>query len=196
MFNKTSKPVREVHIDSRPREKCGVVGVWTTDDYAPYIARRALAALQHRGQESAGLSVLNLNGKITTYKKMGLVPHVLTETVLKNLGQGHSAIGQNRYATFGHSHIGNAQPIAMLNGKYQLSLGHNGNIPNVSNIKAQLSGKFAAAGDTELMTALLHKKRKEYTSWEETFIKVLPEFQGAYSLVILTNDGSIFGIRD
>jgi amidophosphoribosyltransferase len=187
--------MRTTH-ESETREKCGVVGVWTTDTYAPYIARRALAALQHRGQESAGLSVLNLDGKITTYKKMGLVPHVLTETVLKNLGLGHSAIGQNRYATFGHSHIGNAQPIAMLNGKFQLSLGHNGNIPNVANIKAQLSARFSASGDTELMTALLHKRRKDYRSWEQTLIKVLPEFQGAYSLVILTNDGSIFGVRD
>jgi amidophosphoribosyltransferase len=196
MFNKTSKQVHEIRIDSRPREKCGVVGVWTTDTYAPYIARRALAALQHRGQESAGLSVLNPDGKISTFKKMGLVPHVLTETILKNLGQGHSAIGQNRYATFGHSHIGNAQPIAMLNGKYQLTLGHNGNIPDVGNLKKQLSARFATSGDTELMTALLHKKRKEYSSWEETFINVLPEFRGAYSLIILTNDGSIFGIRD
>ena len=187
--------MKETHA-SETREKCGIVGVWTTDTYAPYIARRALAALQHRGQESAGLSVLNLDGKINTFKKMGLVPHVLTETVLKNLGEGHSAIGQNRYATFGHSHIGNAQPIAMLNGKYQLSLGHNGNIPNVTNIKAQLSERFASLGDTELMTALIHKRRKNYDSWEQTLIKVLPEFQGAYSLVILTNDGSIFGVRD
>src|SRR5690242_8864894 len=93
------------------KEKCGVVGVWTADTYAPYIARRALAALQHRGQESAGLSVLNANGKISTYKKMGLVPHVLTENVVKKLGNGHTAIAQNRYATFGKSHTDNAQPI-------------------------------------------------------------------------------------
>ncbi len=187
--------MRKTHA-SEIREKCGVVGVWTTDNYAPYIARRALAALQHRGQESAGLSVLNLDGKISTYKKMGLVPHVLTESVIKNLGPGHSAIGQNRYATFGHSHEANAQPIAMLNGKFQLSLGHNGNIPNVTNIKKQLSARFANSGDTEVMTALLHKKRKDFTSWEETLINVLPEFQGAYSLTILTNDGSLFGVRD
>src|SRR5437660_194803 len=140
---------------SEIREKCGVVGVWTSDTYAPYIARRALASLQHRGQESAGMSVLNLNGKISTYKKMGLVPHVLTETVLKNLGQGHSAIAQNRYATFGGSHVGYAQPIAMTHGKYQLSIGHNGNIPNITNLKQQLGGKYTASGDTEIMTALI-----------------------------------------
>src|SRR5258708_6306681 len=123
---------------SEIREKCGVVGVWTTDTYAPYIARRASAALQHRGQESAGLSVLNPDGKISTYKHMGLVPHVLTESVLKKLGPGHSAIAQNRYATFGRSHTANAQPIALTQGKFQVSIGHNGNIPNVANLKKQL----------------------------------------------------------
>ncbi|HVA97184.1 MAG TPA: formyltransferase family protein [Candidatus Acidoferrales bacterium] len=178
------------------REKCGVVGVWSADDTAPYIARRASASLQHRGQESAGLSVLNPDGKISTYKKMGLVPHVLTESVLKKLGPGHTAIAQNRYATFGGSHEGNAQPIAMLHGKYQLSLGHNGNIPTVSNIRHQLSSRFAASGDTELMTALIHKERKNHKNWVDTLMDVLPQFNGAYSLTILTNNGSIFGVRD
>src|SRR6266404_3605342 len=181
---------------SEIREKCGVVGVWTTDTYAPYIARRALASLQHRGQESAGLSVLNPDGKISTYKNMGLVPHVLTESVLKKLGFGHMAIAQNRYATFGGSHVGYAQPIAMTHGKYQLSIGHNGNIPNIANLKQQLSDKFTASGDTETMAALIHKERKNYASWEEALIHVLPQCQGAYSLVMLTNDGTIFGIRD
>lgn len=178
------------------REKCGVVGVWTADTFAPYVARRALAALQHRGQESAGLSVLNSSGKISTYKDMGLVPHVLTENVLKKLGNGHVSIAQNRYATFGKSHAINAQPITITHGKFQLSLGHNGNIPYVSNIKKQLDTKNAASGDTELITLLIHKERKNYNSWEETLTHVLPQFQGAYCLVILTNDGSLFGVRD
>jgi len=181
---------------SEIREKCGVVGVWTTDTYAPYVARRALASLQHRGQESAGLSVLNPDNKISTYKHMGLVPHVLTEPVLKRLGPGNMAIAQNRYATFGGSHLGNAQPIAMLNGNYQLSLGHNGNIPDVSNLKKQLSARFTASGDTEILTAVIHKQRKQHKNWIETLLHVLPQVRGAYSLVILTNDGSIFGVRD
>jgi amidophosphoribosyltransferase len=181
---------------SEIREKCGVVGVWTSDTYAPYIARRASAALQHRGQESAGLSVLNPNGKISTHKGMGLVPHVLTESVLKKLGVGHTSIAQNRYATFGRSHTANAQPIALTHGKFQLSLGHNGNIPTVTNIKHLLSGKNSASGDTELMTTLIHKERKNYDSWEETLIHTLLEFHGAYCLIMLTNDGSLFGIRD
>ena len=127
---------------------------------------------------------------------MGLVPHVLTESVLKKLGNGHTAIAQNRYATFGRSHSANAQPIALTHGKFQLSLGHNGNIPDVANVKKLLDVKNASSGDTELMTSLIHKERRNYASWEETLTHILPEFRGAYCLVIITNDGSLFGVRD
>src|SRR5215469_12929095 len=144
------------------REKCGVVGVWTLDTSSSYIARHALATLQHRGQESAGLSVFHPNGKIATYKNMGLVPHVLTENVLRKLGNGHTAIAQNRYATFGRSHKDNAQPVTITTGKYHLSLGHNGNIPNVSLLKRSLGIKNTSAADTELMAKLIHKERKNY----------------------------------
>jgi len=181
---------------SEIREKCGVVGVWTSDIYTPYIARQALAALQHRGQESAGLSVLNSRSKISTYKNMGLVPHVLSESMLKKLGPGHMAIAQNRYATFGRSHLGNAQPITITHSKFQLSLGHNGNIPNVTNLKKHLGLKNSVSGDTELIASLIHKERKNYATWEETLINVLPHCHGAYSLVMVTNDGHLFGIRD
>ena len=126
MVDKTVQSVNDSIFNSHPKEKCGVVGVWSTGTSAPYIARQALASLQHRGQESAGISVLNTTGKISTYKKMGLVPHVLTEKVLEKLGGGHVAIAQNRYATFGTSHTSNAQPISITHGHFQLSLGHNG----------------------------------------------------------------------
>src|SRR5260221_5387302 len=127
---------------------------------------------------------------------MELVADALTESVLKKLGPGHSAIAQNRYATFGGSHEKNAQPIAITKGQYQLSLGHNGNIPDVTNLKKALNIKNSAAADTELMTMLIHQERKHYKTWEETLTHVLPQCRGAYSLVILTNDGSIFGVRD
>lgn len=195
MSNKIDKPLSKIRINSHLREKCGVVGVWTSDTYAPYVARKALIALQHRGQESAGVSVLNVKGKIATYKNMGLIPHVLTESILKKLGNGHIAIAQNRYATFGRSHTRNAQPITITTGKFQLSLGHNGNIPTVTNLKKQLGVK-SASGDTELMTSLIHKERKNYATWEKTLMNVLPQCHGAYCLVILTNDGSLFGTRD
>jgi amidophosphoribosyltransferase len=181
---------------SEIREKCGVVAVWTADIYSPYIARQALAALQHRGQESAGLSVLNSGGKISTYKNMGLVPHVLPESMLKKLGDGHMAIAQNRYATFGKSHMGNAQPIALTNGKFQLSLGHNGNIPNITNLKKLLGITKSSSGDTETVASVIHKERKNYSTWEETLINVLPLCHGAYSVVMVTNDGNLFGARD
>ena len=127
---------------------------------------------------------------------MGLVPHVLTESVIKKLGLGHTAIAQNRYATFGKSSTVNAQPLVITHGKFQLSLGHNGNIPDVANLKQQLGLKNSPLGDTELMTTLIHRERKHYESWEETLISLLPQFYGAYSLVMLTDDGSLFGMRD
>ena len=181
--------------NSHPKEKCGVVGVWTADAMASYFARRALAALQHRGQESAGMSVFS-QGKIKTFKGMGLVPHVLTEEVLKKLGTGHTSIGHNRYATFGKSSTENAQPITVIHGKFQLSLAHNGNIPTVTNLKKHLGTGKKVMGDTELMTHMLSTERKKYASWEETMMHTLPLFHGAYCLTIITNDGSLFGARD
>jgi amidophosphoribosyltransferase len=178
------------------REKCGIVGVWTEDVHANYLTRRALAALQHRGQESAGLSILNPNGIIETYKDMGLVPNVLTEDVLKRLGNGHMAIGHNRYATFGKSSVKNAQPIVVSDNQYQISIAHNGNIPSVNNIKKQLTIDTTVMGDTELMAQLLLKNRSAYMTWEETLVATLPQFHGAYCLMMLTNKASLFGIRD
>ncbi len=178
------------------KEKCGVVAVWTSSMHASYYARRASASLQHRGQESAGMSVLNPTGKISTHKGMGLVPHVLTEDVLKKLGNGKAAIAQNRYGTFGKSSMETAQPIEIRYHKLHLVLGHNGNIPDVSNIRKKFDVGKKRQSDTALIAFLITKERHKYTSWEETLIHVLPEFRGAYCLVILTNDGSLFGIRD
>ncbi len=178
------------------REKCGVIAVWDANGHAPYLARLALAALQHRGLESAGLSVYTPKNKIVTYKGMGLVPHVLTDTIIQNLGKSQSVIGQNRYGTSGESSFSNAQPLDITNDKYQISIGHNGNIPDVSNLKKHLGGHEKANSDTTLMAKLLIKERKSFNSWEETLVHTLPFFEGAYNLTILTEDGSIFAVRD
>jgi len=178
------------------KEKCGVVGIWTETNQAAYLTRLALASLQHRGQESAGISLFNSKDKISTYKGMGLVPLVLTDKAIKQLGHGKSAIGHNRYGTSGISSLDNAQPIEVTNGKYQLSLGHNGNIPDISMIRKNIGSGKKIISDTILMSSLLVQSRPKYKSWEDTFSHILPQFKGAYSLTILTNDGSVFGIRD
>ena len=178
------------------KEKCGIVGVWHKQDHASYYVRRGLSALQHRGQESAGISTLNQKGTITTAKGMGLVSHVLSDDILKKLGNNKLAIGQNRYGTSGKSSTENAQPIQIKVKKQQLSIGHNGNIPDLANIRKKLGERKTNISDTLLMATLLMKERPSFATWEETLSAVLPEFHGAYNLVILTNEGSLFGIRD
>jgi amidophosphoribosyltransferase len=178
------------------QEKCGVIGVYTASNHAPRFVRQGLAALQHRGQESTGISIAKPDGKITTYKNMGLVPLVLTSDVLQKLGQSKLAIGHNRYATSGGSSVDNAQPIEVKQGKYHISIGHNGNIPDVSNLRQELGERKKTTSDTVLVAKVLLKQRPNFSSWEETLASVLPICRGAYNFVIVTNDNSLFGIRD
>jgi amidophosphoribosyltransferase len=178
------------------KEKCGVVAVYDANNNAPYLARLALAALQHRGLESAGLSVYSLTEKIISHKGMGLVPHVLTDAVLLKLGKSNAATGQNRYGTSGESSLTNAQPIFLKNDKYQISVGHNGNLPDIANIKKLLGLDEEVSSDTIAMSKLLLKRRPDYPNWEQTLINTLPLFEGAYNLSILTEDGSIYAARD
>lgn len=187
---------KSVRINSHLKEKCGVIAVYSASNYASYFARRGLSALQHRGQESAGISILNDRKKIITHKGMGLIPLVMTETVLKKLGHSPVAIAHNRYATSGSGGAQNAQPMEVKNGKYHMAIGHNGNIPDVSNIRKKLGIKKSITSDTFLAASLIIQERLKYNTWEETFAHVLPEFRGAYNFVILTNDGSLFAIRD
>ena len=183
-------------VQRKLKEKCGIIGVYTASQHASSYAKQGLAALQHRGQESAGMSILTPQKKIKTYTGMGIIPHVLTNSVLKKLGENAMAIGHNRYATSGHGALGNAHPIEIKNKKYQVSIGHNGNIPELSSIRKKLGEKKRTISDTTLMARLLMQERPQFTSWEGTLINTLPEFKGAYNLVFLTNDGSLFGIRD
>lgn len=174
------------------KEKCGVIGVWNSNGHAPSYARRGLAALQHRGQESAGLSILTEQGNIQTYKGMGFVLQVLTDDVMRQIGNSRFTIGHNRYSTSGESVGDNAQPFELKNGNYQISIGHNGNIPDIVNITND-GEKFTS--DTPVIAKELLKNRPEFADWEETMTHVLPTFKGAYCLVILTEDG-LYAVRD
>jgi amidophosphoribosyltransferase len=179
------------------KEKCGVVGVWTAEKDAPYLARRGLIALQHRGQEGAGLSVLDPQNNILTHKGMGLIPNVLTADIMKELGDGHFAIAQNRYGTSGSGNVKNAQPIERRHGDLQMTLGHNGNIPEDLPLLRKKAGDHSKQiSDTSLMASIIMKERIASSTWEEALIKALPQFKGAYCNIILTNEGSIYGMRD
>lgn len=179
------------------KEKCGVVGVWTIEKDAPYLARRGIISLQHRGQEGAGLSVLTPKKDIVTHKGMGLIPNVLTEEAMTLLGSSNFAIAQNRYGTSGSGNVKNAQPIERKHGDLQMSLGHNGNIPEDLPLLRKKAGDHSKQiSDTSLMATLIMKERIVSNSWEEALVTVLPMFKGAFCNIILTNEPSIYAMRD
>lgn len=187
-----------VVLEEQLKEKCGVIGVWCAEKIASLYIRKGLSALQHRGQESAGISIYTPENKIQTYKGMGLIPNVLTTDVIHQLGESKVAIGHNRYSTTGSSTACNAQPITLTKGKFQISIGHNGNIPEYQHLLEQLEekSKEECSSDTYLVAQLLLQERPKYSDWDETLKNVLPRIRGAFCFVILTSDGAMYGARD
>ncbi|MBO0787617.1 MAG: class II glutamine amidotransferase, partial [Actinobacteria bacterium] len=140
--------------DRPPRDECGVFGVWSPDEDVAKLAYFGLYALQHRGQESAGIAVSD-GSRILVYKDMGLVAQVFDESVLTTL-RGHIAVGHNRYSTSGASVWENAQPTFRSTPGGSLALGHNGNLTNTLELAGLVPGSQPLHGtsDTEVLTAL------------------------------------------
>ena len=144
--------------DPPPREACGVFGVWAPGEDVAKLAYYGLYALQHRGQESAGIAVSD-GSRIVVHKEMGLVAQVFDEPALTAL-RGHIAVGHCRYSTTGASVWANAQPTFRSTPTTSLALGHNGNLINTRELAALLgetgqgSGGIAATSDTDVLTAL------------------------------------------
>ncbi len=184
-----------IFSESKLHEKCGVVGIWTKSNQASYFARRSLAMLQHRGQESTGISIWR-GGNIVQLVGMGLVAQVLTDEALKKLGKNTVAIAHNRYSTTGNSTLENSQPLLLTYKKFQISIAHNGNIPDLTYLKKHVKKQLKQTSDTAMLAQLLLEKRELFTNWEETLLDVLPNIIGAFSLAILTEDGNMFAIRD
>ena len=176
------------------QEKCGIVGIVTPHDGAPRIARNALIALQHRGQDSAGISVQGRRD-LKTYYGMGLIPVALPEELVELVGPGRVAIAHNRYSTSGSVSKANAQPVQIREGDFVLSLAHNGNLTNPGWFRQYVVADDDTS-DTILLAHYLVQRRPEYESWKETFINELPKAEGAFSAVAVTEDGSLHGFRD
>ncbi len=146
-----------------------------------------LFALQHRGQESAGIAVNN-HGTILYRKEMGMVSEIFDDVVLNYL-KGHSAIGHVRYSTTGDSYAENAQPLVIKYTKGHMAIAHNGNITNAAEIKHALEKQgtiFQTTSDTEIIAALLSRIRIKYNSIEDALQEVMAQIKGAYSLLIMT----------
>ncbi len=175
-------------------DECGVFGVCDSDD-AANLAYLGLYALQHRGQESAGIATLDDAGAIHVEREMGYVADVFDEVRISRL-PGRTAIGHVRYSTSGASLLANAQPIVFATGRGPLGLAHNGNLVNAREIRASLESKgalFTTTSDSEVILHLI--ARSSAPTLAGAIADALSEVRGAYSLVILSREG-IFAVRD
>ncbi|MHA1819211.1 MAG: amidophosphoribosyltransferase [Promethearchaeota archaeon] len=190
----------KIYEADKLREKCGVFGILSHDpsQQVSKYTYYGLMALQHRGQEAAGISIVNGNGVIHTYKNLGLVAQVLTPEVLKKLW-GNVAIGHVRYGTAGSGSVKNAQPYQFESTHTSFALVFNGNIANYEILKRDLEKKgrvFTTNSDTEVIANILGSLMMATDDWIEA-LKMLTKFlDGSYSLILMTNEGELFGLRD
>ncbi|MBA2794817.1 MAG: amidophosphoribosyltransferase [Thermoleophilaceae bacterium] len=176
-----------------PRDECGVFGVYAPEFEVAKLSYFALYALQHRGQESAGIASCE-GGHIMTVRDLGLVSQVFDEQKLKALA-GTMAIGHVRYSTTGSSAWENAQPVYRSD-RRQIALAHNGNLINAVELHSELTDqgvKFRSTSDSEIIAALL--STHEADTVEEALADVMPRLEGAYSTVVMTQD-SVVAFRD
>jgi amidophosphoribosyltransferase len=177
----------------RPREQCGVFGVFGHKDAAK-LTYFGLYALQHRGQESTGI-VSSTGKSIYEHKGMGLVPEVFNETNLTGL-YGHIAIGHVRYSTTGSSVAKNAQPFVASHGGKTLAIAHNGNLTNARELRNDLEKKgsiFQTTMDSEIIVHLLARNIQK--GLEEAMVQTVSQIQGAYSCVLMTKE-KLIAFRD
>jgi amidophosphoribosyltransferase len=173
---------------------CGVVGVHSPGQDAAELAAQAIFALQHRGQESAGLAVSD-GSDVMVYKDLGLVDRVLSERTLQSL-RGQRAIAHCRYSTTGSTIWENSQPQFRLGPRRRVAVGHNGNLVNTQDLLDQLPGgrtRLVGTTDTELLTALLAEE--EGSDLVDALLHLLPRVSGAYSLVVM-DERRVIGARD
>jgi amidophosphoribosyltransferase len=184
-----------------PQDQCGVFGVWAPGEEVSKLTYFGLYALQHRGQESAGIATSN-GKKLLIYKDMGLVSQVFSESALESL-VGHVAIGHTRYSTTGSSSWRNAQPTLGKTASGTVALGHNGNLTNTTELLEILRANYPDQSDNEItggnttdtavLTALLAGNPDN--SLENTALELLPKVKGAFSLVFM-DEQTLYAARD
>ncbi len=182
-----------------PREECGVFGVYAPGHEVSRLSYFALYALQHRGQESAGIAAADVGGNIMTRRELGLVSQVFSENDLRTLS-GELAIGHVRYSTTGSNAWENSQPVHRSEGtngsQRELALGHNGNLINAVELREELTEKgvaFSSTSDSEIVAALIATHPSENV--EDAIADILPRLQGAFSIVVMTRE-KVVAFRD
>ncbi len=190
---------REISIAARHlHEECGVFGVYAKErcDVAG-LCYYGLYALQHRGQESAGI-VVNDDGIFRTYRDVGLVNEVFSSGRLAALGEGNIAVGHVRYGTTGSDNKRNVQPIVVNHYKGRMALAHNGNLTNSQTLRAALESQgsiFQTTSDTEVISYIIVQERLTHDSIERAVSAAMDRIEGAYSLV-LSSPGKLLAVRD
>jgi amidophosphoribosyltransferase len=184
-----------------PQDQCGVFGVWAPGEEVAKLTFFGLYALQHRGQESAGIATSD-GKKLLVYKDMGLVSQVFSESALESL-TGHVAVGHNRYSTTGSSSWRNAQPTLGRTAFGTVALGHNGNLTNTTDLLAMLRDRYPNQTDNEItggnttdtavLTALLAGDADH--TLEATALELLPKVKGAFCLVFM-DETTLYAARD
>ncbi|MFL5834603.1 MAG: amidophosphoribosyltransferase, partial [Solirubrobacterales bacterium] len=176
-----------------PRDECGVFGVYAPGHDVARLAYFSLYALQHRGQESAGIAVSD-EGRLTVLRDMGLVTQVFDEQKLRGL-HGDVAIGHTRYSTTGSTQWANAQPLIQRGRGRTVALGHNGNLVNAAALRAELAAEGITLGttsDTEMIAALI---ANDPAPIEDAVANAMARLEGAFSVVMLS-EGKLIGFRD
>jgi amidophosphoribosyltransferase len=182
-----------------PRDECGVFGLYAPGHEVSRLSYFALYALQHRGQESAGIAAADRGGHIVTRRELGLVSQVFSENDLRTLA-GELAIGHVRYSTTGSNAWENSQPVQRSEGtngsRREVALAHNGNLINALELHAELLERgvtFSSTSDSEIIAAMIATQPAD--SIEDAIAEVLPRLQGAFSIVAMTKD-RVVAFRD
>lgn len=183
---------------SKLHEECAVFGVSVTTDEAAGITYNGLLAMQHRGQEGAGIAV-SVDNKILYHKNKGLVTEVFSGKVLEKLPKSRVAVGHNRYSTTGNNTLANVGPFIteFLTGR--IATAHNGNIYNAQDIKKALQSQglhFHATSDSEVVSSLIAYEIMQQKSQTTGMIKAAEQFLGAFSLIVLHSDNRLIALRD
>ena len=192
--NSSSFKFQVSNFNNKPREACGLFGICGHADAAS-LTYFGLYALQHRGQESAGISVASDHG-IVEHKGMGLVSDVFDMSMLQQL-KGQCAIGHVRYSTTGSSVLTNAQPFMVRHRNKSYAVAHNGNLVNAHVLKDELEQAgsiFQTTMDTEVFLHLFVKNLE--LGFEQALVKTVTRLEGAFSFVVLTSKGEVIGIKD
>ncbi|MFL6138410.1 MAG: amidophosphoribosyltransferase [Frankiaceae bacterium] len=182
-------------VEPAPKDACGVFGVWAPDEEVAKLIYFGLYALQHRGQEAAGMAVSD-GGTVVVYKDLGLVAQVFDEATLSTM-TGHVGIGHTRYSTTGACTWENAQPAFRSSATGSVALAHNGNLTNTAQLAAELVAQGGPSNgsttDSDLITWLLSTQPD--LPLEEAAVRVLPRLSGAYALTFM-DEGTLLAARD